>query len=188
MVEVNLKNHLLIAMPGLADPNFHHSVALICEHNNEGAIGIILNRPLDLKLREVLNHLEVAEKTGACSCADQPVLLGGPVQVEHGFILHQPKGEWSATLSIDAKTGLTSSIDILQAIAAGKGPERILIALGYAGWGAGQLEKELAENSWLCVPTDPDIMFDLPHEQRWHAAAGKLGIDLNLLPADAGHA
>ena len=186
MGTMNLTNHLLIAMPSLADRNFHRTVTLICEHSDQGAIGLVINRPLDLTVSEICSHLklnDVAEPAG-----QQRVMLGGPVQVEHGFILHQPAGTWEATLRIDDETGLSSSMDVLKAMAQGQGPKRALVALGYAGWAAGQLERELGENSWLTTPADPEIVFDLPYEHRWQAAAGKIGVDLTLLAGEAGHA
>ena len=181
-----LGNHFLIAMPRLADPNFFHTVTYLCEHNAEGALGIVINRPLNLTLREILQHMELVPASAAIG--DRPVYLGGPVQQERGFVLHQPLGDWEATLPVSADIGVTSSRDILMAIAAGEGPEHSLIALGYAGWGAGQLEQELATNAWLSGPADQRIVFDLPHEQRWEAAAARLGVDLNLLSGEAGHA
>jgi putative transcriptional regulator len=181
-----LGNHFLIAMPGLADPNFFHTVTYLYEHNAEGALGIVINRPLNLTLREILQHMDLEPATTAIG--DQPIYLGGPVQQERGFVLHRPLGDWEATLQVSEDIGVTSSRDILTAIAAGQGPEQSLIALGYAGWGAGQLEQEMATNTWLSGPADRRIVFDLPHEQRWEAAAAKLGVDLNLLSGEAGHA
>jgi len=181
-----LTNHFLIAMPGLADPNFYHTVTYICEHNSDGALGIVINRPLGTRLGDVLEQLEI--KPASPQIAEQPVYLGGPVQPERGFVVHRPVGDWDATLKITENIGVSSSRDLLGAIAQGAGPERTLIALGYAGWGAGQLEQELAENAWLSGPADERILFDLPVSQRWAAAAQLLGVDLNLLSSDAGHA
>ncbi|MCW9057407.1 MAG: YqgE/AlgH family protein [Gammaproteobacteria bacterium] len=180
-----LGNHFLIAMPKLADPNFFHTVTYLCEHNPEGALGIVINRPLHLTLREILQHMDLEPVTEAIG--DQPIYLGGPVQQERGFVLHRPLGDWEATLPVSEEIGVTSSRDILTAIAAGQGPDQCLIALGYAGWGAGQLEQELVANAWLSGPADQRIIFDLPHEQRWEAAAARLGVDLNLLSGEAGH-
>jgi putative transcriptional regulator len=181
-----LTDQFLIAMPGLADPNFHHTVTYICEHNEEGALGIILNRPMNMELREILLHIDV-EPTEPSS-GEIPVYMGGPVQPERGFVLHHPLGNWEATMRINAEVGITSSRDVLAAIAEGHGPEKLLIALGYAGWGAGQLEEEMAANAWLSGPADQHILFDLPPEQKWEAAAAKLGVDLKLLSGDVGHA
>ncbi len=182
----SLTNHFLIAMPGLADPNFSHTVTYICEHDEEGAMGIIINRPMDMRLGEILGHMGIeASRPGI---AERPVLQGGPVQPERGFVLHEPLGEWEATLRVTDRIGVTASQDILRAIAQDAGPERSLVALGYAGWGAGQLEQELADNAWLSGPATADIVFDVPFEQRWQAAATLIGVDLNLISGDAGHA
>ncbi len=186
MSQLKFSNQFLIAMPKLADPNFAQTVTLICEHKAEGALGIVLNRPLDLRLSELLKHMGLAAITP--DIADLPVYAGGPVQVDHGFVLHQPLGHWESTLCIQDDMGLTTSRDILAAIAAGKGPDKYLIMLGYAGWGPGQLEQEISNNSWLTVDNDLQIVFEVPAIERWHAAANKLGIDLNLLAGDAGHA
>ncbi len=181
-----LSNHFLIAMPALADPNFFHTVTYICEHDAEGAMGVVINRPMDLSLGEVLTHMDM--ETVDAEAAGLPVFQGGPVQVERGFVLHEPLGNWDATLKVSDDIGITASQDVLAAIAAGKGPKRALIVLGYAGWGAGQLEREMAENAWLSGPATAGILFDTPVEKRWEAAAALLGVDLNLLSSDAGHA
>ncbi|MGD2075450.1 MAG: YqgE/AlgH family protein [Gammaproteobacteria bacterium] len=181
-----LTNQFLIAMPGLEDPNFFHSVTYICEHNEEGALGLVINRPLDMQLAEILRHVHLEH--AAPEAQQIPVHLGGPVQQDRGFVLHEPLGDWDATLKVTDRIGITSSVDILEAIAANQGPERTLIALGYAGWGAGQLEREIAENAWLSGPADPEILFTTPDEQIWRAAAASLGVDLDLLSGEAGHA
>lgn len=183
---VNLTNHFLIAMPSLADDNFSRSVTLICEHNEEGALGIVINRPTDFTLGEMLQQLELIEDADRFS--DITIFSGGPVQVEHGFILHQPAGHWEHSLQITDELALTTSRDLLEAIAHDDSPRNMLIALGYAGWGAGQLEYELGENAWLTTAADTDIVFHIPVEQRWQAAASRLGIDLSLLSGDTGHA
>lgn len=181
-----LNNHFLIAMPQLDDPNFYHSVTYICEHNEEGAMGIVINRPLDVELGDVLSHMDI--KTLNEDKVHDPIYLGGPVQPERGFVLHEPLGQWDSMLPVTESMGVTTSRDILMAINEGNGPQRALVALGYAGWGAGQLEQEIADNAWLSVPADSAIIFDIPIEQRWQAAADKLGIDLNTLSDDVGHA
>lgn len=181
-----LNNHFLIAMPSLHDPNFYHSVTYICEHNEEGAMGIIINRPLDIRLGDVLNHMAIERKNTAAISG--LIYLGGPVQPERGFVLHEPLGKWDSMLAVTNSIGVTTSRDILMAINEGEGPSRSLVALGYAGWGAGQLEQEMANNAWLSVPADSSIIFDTPIEQRWQAAAAALGIDLNNLSEDIGHA
>lgn len=181
-----LTNHFLIAMPSLDDPNFYHSVTYICEHNEQGAMGIVINRPLDIELGDVLGHMNIQKKND--ETAQYPIYLGGPVQPERGFILHEPLGQWDSMLTVTESIGVTTSRDILLAISNGEGPKRALVALGYAGWGAGQLEQEMADNTWLSVPADSAIIFDTPVEQRWQMAAAQLGIDLNTLSDDIGHA
>ncbi|MDE2088806.1 MAG: YqgE/AlgH family protein [Gammaproteobacteria bacterium] len=181
-----LTNHFLIAMPGLADPNFYHTVTYICEHNANGALGIVINRQMNIRLGELLSHMNL--EAGSNEIANQPVYLGGPVQPEHGFVLHHPVGEWDATLKVSDTLGVTTSRDILSAIAHGTGPQKTLVALGYAGWGAGQLEHEMAANAWLSGPADEHVLFETPDERRWEAAASLLGVDLNRLSDEAGHA
>jgi putative transcriptional regulator len=182
----SLRDHFLIAMPALSDPNFDHSVTYICEHTSDGAMGILINRQLTLTMEEVLGQMQI-EPSKKFNTTLQ-VHEGGPVQPEHGFVLHSPVGAWESSLQVGTDIALTSSRDILSAIAHGEGPQHYLIALGYAGWGAGQLEQELAANAWLSCPADPHILFDLPIEGRWSAAAALLGIDLNLLSSECGHA
>jgi putative transcriptional regulator len=182
----SLSNHFLIAMPALDDPNFHHTTTYICEHDEDGALGVVINRPLNMRLIDILKHMDI--EPGSDEISSRPVYMGGPVQSDRGFVLHQPCGDWEATLKVTDKIGITSSRDILQAIAAGEGPEKAIITLGYAGWGAGQLEQELAANTWLSGPASSKIVFDIPSEERWMAAAALLGVDLNLLSSDMGHA
>lgn len=182
----NFTNQFLIAMPTLADPNFFRSVTLICDHSEQGALGIVINHPTEIELGELFDHLELEARDAATRRI--PVYNGGPVQTDRGFVLHEPIGEWDSTLPITDDLALTTSRDILAAIASGEGPDRVLVALGYAGWGAGQLEQEMAENAWLSCAADRQIIFELPPEQRWRAAARRLGIDLDLLAGDAGHA
>lgn len=182
----SLTNHFLIAMPQLLDPNFFHTVTYICEHNNDGAMGIVVNRPMDLRLGDVMEHLSIAG--ASAPIAALPVFQGGPVQREHGFVLHRPVGHWNATLGITDSIGVTTSRDVLEAIAREAGPQQSFIALGYAGWAPGQLDQEMAENAWLSGPADPEIIFGTPVEQRWEAAAALLGVDLRLLSGDVGHA
>jgi putative transcriptional regulator len=186
MTELNLTNHLLIAMPNLADPNFHQTVAYICAHNHEGAMGIVVNRPSSLGLGEVLSQMELEAQEAAVN--NIVVYHGGPVQRDRGFILHSPASDWEMTLKVNDSYGLTTSRDILDAIAHGRGPEQCLIALGYAGWGAGQLEQELADNAWLNGPAQADILFRVPAEQRWQAAFSALGVHLDQLSTQVGHA
>jgi len=182
----SLNNHFLIAMPALSDPNFHRTATLICEHNEDGALGIIINRPLGINLGDILEHMDI--KAGSEAIASQPVFMGGPVQGDRGFVLHEPLGNWDATLKVTENTGVTSSRDILEAIVQGAGPDKTFITLGYAGWGPGQLEEEIAANAWLSGPASSRIVFDVSYEQRWEAAAALIGVDLKLLSGDAGHA
>jgi len=186
MVQSYLNNHFLIAMPALADPHFSHTVTYICEHTPQGAMGVVINRPTDLVLGDLLEQLNI--EAGDEEIARTPVYHGGPVQIDRGFILHQPLGDWDSTLPVSEKIGLTMSQDIIEAIAHGMGPKKYHIALGYAGWDEGQMEEELLSNAWLTGPADEVIVFDEAIEQRWQAAASALGIELNLLSTDVGHA
>ena len=184
MQPTNLTNHFLIAMPMLDDPNFFHTVTYICAHSDDGAMGIVINRPMEVSLGDVFEHMNIdADDMGAGLL---PIYQGGPMQPERGFVLHQPVGKWNAMLT-SGNMGMTTSRDILEAIAQGTGPQKAFVALGYAGWGSGQLEQEMADNAWLSGPADASIIFDIPAEQRWQAAASRLGIDLNLLSTEAGH-
>jgi putative transcriptional regulator len=182
----NLTNHFLIAMPNLADPNFFHSVTYICEHSDKGAMGIVINHPVDFSLNELFDHMDIEHKTG--SGGNQAIFNGGPVENERGFVLHRFDKTWNSTLKITDSLAITTSRDIIEAIATDTGPEKSLIALGYAGWDRGQLEQEIADNAWLCGPADDSILFDLPITERWAAAAKKIGVDLNLLSTTSGHA
>ncbi len=181
-----LSHQFLIAMPTLADPNFFQTVTYITEHNANGALGLVINRPLNLTLNQLLEHLNLSSDRP--EVAEIPVYHGGPVQPEQGFVLHSPVGHWGTTLRVNNDIGITTSRDILQAVARGEGPDHLLVALGYAGWGPGQLEQEMADNAWLSSPFDFDIVFATPSDQRWLAAAALLGIDLNLLSSHVGHA
>lgn len=181
----NLRNHFLVAMPGLSDPLFANSITYICDHSAEGAMGLVVNRTMDLHLSDVFEQmsLDYHEKHGRT-----PILAGGPVNTQRGFVLHPAGSVWQSTIQITPEIALTASRDIIAAIASGDGPENALFVLGYSGWSAGQLEREIKENSWLTVPADVDILFHTPLEQRWHAAAMRLGVDMNLMPTQAGHA
>ena len=181
-----LTNHFLIAMPALADPNFFRTVTYICEHNDDGAMGIVINRPLDIRLGEIFRHVHI--EGGDAAIADEPVCMGGPVQYERIFILHQPLLQWESTLPITDTLGLSTSRDILTAIAHREFPGQALVALGYAGWGPGQLEEELAQNAWLNGQADPRILFTTPYEKRWSAAAALLGVNIGNLSGEVGHA
>jgi len=185
-----LTNQLLVAMPTLADPNFAQTVTLICEHTAKGALGIVINRPMAMGLGEVFQQLSLA--TDNPDLRDQPVLRGGPVHQDRGFVLHPPAADgtspWDATLKVSPTLHVTTSRDILDSMARGAGPQPAVVALGYAGWDAGQLEQEIRSNAWLNVPVDEAILFRTPYEQRWHAAARLLGIDFGRLSSQAGHA
>lgn len=189
----NLTKQLLIAMPSMEDPNFSRTVTLICEHNQDGAMGIVVNQPTTIFVDELLSNIESTDSSDKPedkkpANLHDPVYAGGPVQIDRGFILHDSDKQWESTHIIDNHLSLTTSEDILIAVAQGKGPENILIALGYAGWGAGQLEEEISANSWLTVPYDTQILFDTPVDKRWQCAATKLGVDVNLISSQAGHA
>ncbi|MBK6452253.1 MAG: YqgE/AlgH family protein [Steroidobacteraceae bacterium] len=173
-------------MPAMDDPNFAQTVTLVCEHSERGALGIVINRTLPMTLGEVFQQLDLDCSRSRVS--DQPVLRGGPVQTERGFVLHSPAGNYESSLPFSERMHLTTSRDILDALAAGEGPGNAVIALGYAGWEAGQLEDEMARNAWLSVDADERVLFATPIEQRWSAAARLLGVDLLSLSSDAGHA
>ena len=184
--ELNLKSHFLIAMPNLEDPNFSKTVTYMCDHNEDGAMGLVINRPLDLDFSALLKHLSIDDARAQLGYI--PIYQGGPVETERGFVLHRAHGNWEATMPVTDNIGLTFSQDIITAIAQDKGPKDFLILLGYAGWGAGQLEMELAQNAWLNGPADPEIIFETPIEQRWTASASHLGVQLKNLSSDVGHA
>ena len=182
----SLANQFLIAMPSLADPNFSRTVTLLCEHTTEGALGVVINRTLGMTLGDIFEQLDIDPRQARYS--GSPIYQGGPVQNDQGFVLHAPLGNWESTLPVSDTLGLSTSQDILRAIAEDRGPDNWLVALGYAGWGPGQLEQEITGNAWLNGPADNTIVFGMPEEQRWQAAATKLGVDLSTLSEDAGHA
>ena len=186
MQSVNLTDHFLIAMPAMSDPYFARSLVYIAEHNDQGALGIIVNRPTDMSLATLFEKIEVP--LTAYGFADLPVFFGGPVQTDRGFVLHRPLGEWQSTLAISRHIGLTSSRDILQAVASEGHPKDLMVTLGYSGWSAGQLEQELAQNAWLTVAADPAILFDMPYEDRLASAMETLGINFTHLAGEVGHA
>lgn len=184
--DASLSNHFLIAMPNLADPDFFHTVTYLGVHDDNGAHGLIINRPSEMTLADLFQSLDINSTDE--ELLQLPVYTGGPVQMEHGFILHSPEQSWQGTFSTEGALSLTVSKDILEAIAIGEGPKEFIVALGYAGWGAGQLEQEMLENSWLTCEAAEDIIFHTPTEQRWNRAAELVGIDLALLSTDMGHA
>ena len=186
MDSVNLTDNFLIAMPALEDPYFSNSLVYVCEHNENGALGIIVNRPIDMNLAGLLEKIDI--KLEAESLADLPVYFGGPVQLDRGFVLHRPVGKWQSTLAVNGDVGLTSSRDVLASVGSAGLPSEIIVTLGYAGWSAGQLEEEIAQNSWLTVAAKPSILFDLPPEERLPAAMQKLGISFSQLSDVVGHA
>ena len=186
MENVDLKHQFLIAMPAMVDPYFAKTLVFICEHNENGALGIIVNRPLDMSLGALFERVEIP--LVADGFADLPVFFGGPVQTDRGFVLHRPIGNWQSTLRVSDEVGLTSSRDILQSIGGEGVPRDLLVSLGYAGWSAGQLESEIAQNAWLTVTADVGIVFDLAYEDRLPAAMQALGVSFTNLSDVAGHA
>lgn len=183
---MNLAHQFLIAMPNMADPNFEGSVIYICEHSERGALGLVINRPTELTLASLFDKIDL--KLEIAPWKDTPVFFGGPVQTERGFVLHRPAGSFSSSLSVGDDIALTTSKDVLEAVAQGQGPRKMLVTLGYAGWGAGQLENEIAHNAWLTVGAQSEVIFDTPAEQRFTAALSLLGIDATQLMGQAGHA
>jgi putative transcriptional regulator len=186
MTTFDLTNHFLIAMPTMADPNFSKSVTYVCAHNDDGAMGIVINRPMDLNLGEIFAQMDierVADETN-----EQPIYQGGPVHQDRGFIIHCPATQWDSTIHVTDELAVSTSRDILQAMSAGDGPRDTLVALGYAGWGAGQLEHEMGQNAWLSGPANAEIIFRTAAAQRWETAAATMGVDLSSLSSDIGHA
>ncbi len=199
----SLENQLLIAMPSLGDPYFNKTVTYICEHNEEGAMGLIINLPVNITLSDLLKQIEpeddtaqvmestqgdIAEATDSTNSLEQLVLSGGPISQQRGFVLHSSQSGWSSSLALSKELMITTSKDILLALGTEKAPEQFMVTLGYAGWGPGQLEQEFQANSWLTTPADSDILFNTPIEQRWKKATEKMGIDLAHLSSDIGHA
>jgi putative transcriptional regulator len=181
-----LTNQLLIAMPAMGDPNFAQTVALICEHSSLGALGLILNKPLPMKMGEVFDQLEI--QIAASPLSARPVLRGGPMQTDRGFVVHRAGGARDSTLEVSDTIHVTTSRDILAAMARGEGPAEAVVALGYAGWDGGQLEDEIKANAWLNAPVDAALIFDLPFESRWEAAGRLLGVDLSRISPISGNA
>lgn len=181
-----LANQLLIALPSLADPNFSRGVALICQHDADGAMGLLINRASEYTLGEVFEQMGIT--TDDLRLRERQVLAGGPVHPERGFVLHDGQRTWDSTLKVIDGLYVTTSRDILEAIAQGDGPPRSTVMLGCAGWGAGQLEQELSDNTWLTADSDAELLFSLPLDARWHAAAGRIGVDLSRMTDYSGHA
>ncbi len=188
--ELQLTDHFLIAMPSMLDPIFGGTVVYICEHHAGGALGMIINRPTDMTMDVLFERLELSLEISPHGqpSSQQPVLFGGPVQVERGFVLHAPDDSFTSSLNVSDDVALTTSRDVLEAVAEGRGPERLIVTLGCAGWSAGQLEEEILRNGWLTVRADPSIIFDTPIEERFVAAMHLLGIDPSDLAGEAGHA
>jgi len=182
----NFTHHFLIAMPTMADPRFSHTLTYVCEHNEDGALGIVVNKPTEMMLSSLFEQIDVPLSNE--ELRRTPVHFGGPVQVDRGFVLHRPLGNWQSTLAVDDGVGLTTSKDVLEAVARGDGPKDVIISLGYAGWSAGQLEDEIAQNAWLTVAADTEVLFDTPAAGKLPAAMRLLGIDFSRLSGDVGHA
>lgn len=181
----DFSNQFLMAMPGMVDENLAGTVIYICEHTARGALGLVINRPTDLTLASLFERIDLKLEIGPVG--DEKVFFGGPVQTDRGFVLHAPAGDYSSSIKL-GELALTTSRDVLQAVADGHGPARMLVTLGYAGWGAGQLESEMSQNAWLNVAADPVVIFDVPAEDRYPAAMKLLGIDPVMLAGEAGHA
>ena len=190
---IDLTNQFLIAMPGMGDNNFSGAVVYLCEHTADGALGLVINKPIDITLRNLFDKVELPLAPG--TLGEQPVYFGGPVQTERGFVLHEPMPDadrpghspYNSTLKIPGGLQMTTSKDVLEALARGVGPRRLLVTLGYSGWGAGQLEAEIGRNGWLTVDAVPEIIFDTPVAQRYQRAIALLGFDPRMLSTEAGH-
>lgn len=187
---LNLADHFLIAMPSMLDPVFGGTVVYLCEHNADGALGVIINKATDMTMGVLFERVDLSLEIEAdrMPVDKKPVMFGGPVQVERGFVLHAPHGSFSSMMKVTDDIALTTSKDVLEAVAVGEGPQRLLVSLGCSGWSAGQLEEEISRNGWLTVRADPSIIFDLPIEERFAAAMKLLGIDPMMLAGEAGHA
>ena len=187
--QLNLANHFLIAMPSMNDPIFGGTVVYICEHNDKGVLGVVINKPTDMTMDVLFDRIDLKLSDSLRpSVVDEPIMFGGPVQDDRGFVLHSPGGRYSSSLSVTDDVAFTTSIDVLEAVANGTGPQRMLVSIGYAGWSPGQLEEEIARNGWLTVGADARVLFDLPIEERYNAAIKLLGIDPMMLATEAGHA
>lgn len=193
---IDLKHHFLIAMPGLEDETFARSVVYMCEHSPRGAMGLIINKPADISMRHLFDKVDLPLRRE--DLMQNPVGHGGPVQTERGFVLHDPLrmenpqedvgSIYASTLSVPGGLEMTTSRDVLEALSSGAGPRRVLVTLGYASWGEGQLESELRENTWLTVPASADVIFEVPMAERYERALDLLGLKSWMLSPDAGHA
>jgi putative transcriptional regulator len=186
---LNLANHFLIAMPQMQDPIFGGTVVYICEHNDKGVLGVVINKPTDMTMDTLFDRIDLKLAEGLrASVVNDPIMFGGPVQDDRGFVLHTPGAHYSSSLTVTDEVAFTTSIDVLEAVANGDGPRRMLVSIGYAGWSPGQLEDEIGRNGWLTVGADARVLFDLPIEERYTAAIRLLGIDPLMLASEAGHA
>lgn len=186
---LNLANHFLIAMPSIQDPIFGGTVVYVCEHNEKGVLGVVINKPTDMTMDVLFDRIDLKLAEGLrSSVTEEPIMFGGPVQDDRGFVLHSPGGRYSSSLNVTDEVAFTTSIDVLEAVASGAGPKRMLVSIGYAGWSPGQLEEELSRNGWLTVGADARVLFELPIEERYTAAIKLLGIDPLMLATEAGHA
>ncbi|MDR3221187.1 MAG: YqgE/AlgH family protein [Candidatus Accumulibacter sp.] len=186
VTHIDLSDHFLIAMPAMEDFHFARSLVYVAEHNDRGAMGVIVNRPIDMTLSTLFQRIELP--LAPENMAHLPVFFGGPVQTDRGFVLHRPLGEWQSTLAVNAEIGLTTSRDVLQSVGQAGHPSDMVVTLGYSGWAGGQLEHEISQNAWLTVPADPRVLFELPYEERLASALELLGVDLANLAGQAGHA
>ena len=186
---LNLANHFLIAMPAMQDPVFGGTVVYVCEHNENGVLGVVINKPTDMTMQVLFERIDLEpEASLSPTIVDEPIMFGGPVQDDRGFVLHTPGARYSSSLTVTEEVAFTTSIDVLEAVARGDGPERMLVSIGYSGWSPGQLEEEISRNGWLTVGADARILFDLPVEERYFAAMKLLGFDPLMLASEAGHA
>jgi len=186
MEPLSLTDHFLIAMPNMADPLFARALVYLCEHGEHGAMGLIINKPSGIAMAQLFDQIDLRLEIDPLR--GESIFFGGPVQPDRGFVLHAPAGSWQSSLVVRDELALTTSKDVLIAVSEGRGPDRMLISLGYAGWSAGQLEQEISNNGWLTVKADSSIIFDLPAEERYDAAMTLLGFDPSLLSGDVGHA
>ena len=184
----NLANHFLIAMPSMQDPVFGGTVVYVCEHNENGVLGVVINKPTDMTMEVLFERIDLEVTAGREQLTSKPIMFGGPVQDDRGFVLHTPGARYSSSLTVTEEVAFTTSIDVLEAVARGTGPQRMLVSIGYSGWSPGQLEDEISRNGWLTVSAEPSILFDLPIEERYAAAMKLLGIDPLMLTSEAGHA
>jgi len=186
--QLNLANHFLIAMPSMQDPVFGGTVVYVCEHNENGVLGVVINKPTDMTMQVLFERIDLKLEGDQDSAVDQPVMFGGPVQDDRGFVLHTPGQRYSSSLTVTSEVAFTTSIDVLEAVASGDGPPRMVVCIGYSGWRPGQLAGEIGRNGWRTVGADPEILFGVPIEQRYTAAIRLLGIDPLMLASEADHA